>query len=151
MPSAANETEAFRRFLRRVWQEDVGPLLRDQRAVQRKKSARVAGTAAAGAGFDPDTAVLAWKTLFLCGARGMEFWHKQPHNIVFYEPSALGQLGFFFPAFKKAASWREAAQRRLGRSPGGDAAETGRQTRAGRIPPGPRPHGGPQPSGLLGR
>ena len=50
MPSAANETEAFRRFLRRVWQEDVGPLLRDQRAVQRKKSARVAGTAAAGAG-----------------------------------------------------------------------------------------------------
>jgi hypothetical protein len=50
MPSAANETEAFRRFLRRVWQEDVGPLLRDRRAVQRKKSARVAGTAAAGAG-----------------------------------------------------------------------------------------------------
>jgi hypothetical protein len=48
------ENEAFRRFLRRVWREDVTPLLRDQRAAQRRKSARVAGKFAAATGLVVD-------------------------------------------------------------------------------------------------
>lgn len=36
--------------MRRVWREDVAPLLRDRRALQRKKAARVGGRAAASAG-----------------------------------------------------------------------------------------------------
>ncbi len=48
------DNEAFRRFLRRVWREDVGPLLRDRRAAQRKKTARVGGKAAAAAGLFVD-------------------------------------------------------------------------------------------------
>jgi hypothetical protein len=47
---ASADNEAFRRFLRRVWRDDVGPLLRDHREAQRRKSARVAGKAAAAAG-----------------------------------------------------------------------------------------------------
>lgn len=46
--------DAFRRFLRRVWREDVTPLLRDERAAQRAKSARVGGKAAAAAGLFVD-------------------------------------------------------------------------------------------------
>lgn len=45
-----DDNEAFRRFLRRVWREDVAPLLKDRRAQQRKKAARVGGKAAAAAG-----------------------------------------------------------------------------------------------------
>jgi hypothetical protein len=44
------DNAAFHRFLRRVWRQDVAPLLRDHRAAERQKSARVAGKAAAGAG-----------------------------------------------------------------------------------------------------
>jgi len=44
------ENEAFRRFLDRLWQRDVLPLLRDARKAQRQRAARVVGTAAAGAG-----------------------------------------------------------------------------------------------------
>lgn len=46
----SSDNEAFRRFLRRVWRNDVAPLLRDQRAEQRRKAARVAGKAAAAGG-----------------------------------------------------------------------------------------------------
>jgi hypothetical protein len=42
--------EAFRGFLRRVWREDVSPLLRDRYAARRAKSARVAGKVAAATG-----------------------------------------------------------------------------------------------------
>jgi hypothetical protein len=49
-PTAPGENEAFRRFLRRVWREDVTPLLRDHRAAQRKKTARVGGKLAATPG-----------------------------------------------------------------------------------------------------
>ena len=44
------DTEAFRRFLRRTWRDSVAPLLRDRRAEQRKKAARVTGKAAAATG-----------------------------------------------------------------------------------------------------
>lgn len=44
------DNDAFRRFIRRVWRDDVAPLLRDRRAEQRRKSARVAGKAAAAGG-----------------------------------------------------------------------------------------------------
>lgn len=60
-----------------------------------------------------EAALLIWKLLWFCGARGLEFWHKACHNIVFYEPAALGELGFLFSSFREAARWREAAQRRL--------------------------------------
>lgn len=49
------DNEAFRRFLRRVWREDVTPLLRDQRAAQRKKAARTAGKLAAATGLFVDS------------------------------------------------------------------------------------------------
>ncbi len=45
-----DDDEPFRRFLRRVWRDDVAPLLRDHRQEQRRKSARVTGKAAAAAG-----------------------------------------------------------------------------------------------------
>ncbi|MCK4342244.1 MAG: J domain-containing protein [Phycisphaerae bacterium] len=45
-----NDNEAFRRFLRRVWREDVARLLQDRRASQRKKTARLTGKAAAATG-----------------------------------------------------------------------------------------------------
>jgi hypothetical protein len=48
------DNEAFRRFLRRVWREDVTPLLRDRRAAQRRKVARTAGKFAAATGLFVD-------------------------------------------------------------------------------------------------
>jgi len=51
MPGSTNQTDAaLGGFLRRVWKEDVGPLLRDKRAEQRRKSARVGGKIAATGG-----------------------------------------------------------------------------------------------------
>ncbi|MFH1749138.1 MAG: J domain-containing protein [Planctomycetota bacterium] len=44
------DNEAFRRFVRRVWQQDVAPLLRGERAAERRKAARVGGKVAAGGG-----------------------------------------------------------------------------------------------------
>ena len=44
------DNEAFRRFLRRVWRDDINPLLRGKRAAQRRKSARVGGKVAAATG-----------------------------------------------------------------------------------------------------
>jgi len=49
------ESEAFRRFLQRVWREDVTPLLRGPRAVQRRRAARVTGQVAASAGLLVDS------------------------------------------------------------------------------------------------
>ncbi len=54
MPHRRSSDEAFRRFLRRVWREDVAPLLRDRRAAQRKKTARTGGKLAAAAGLVVD-------------------------------------------------------------------------------------------------
>ncbi|HPM24833.1 MAG TPA: J domain-containing protein [Phycisphaerae bacterium] len=48
------DNEAFRRFLRHVWRDHVTPLLRDQRAEQRKKAARVGGKFAAATGLFVD-------------------------------------------------------------------------------------------------
>ena len=42
--------DPMRVFLRRVWREDVAPLLRDRRAGQRRKAARTSGTIAAAGG-----------------------------------------------------------------------------------------------------
>ena len=53
-PRASGENEAFRRFLRRVWRDDVAPLLHDHRAAQRKKTARVGGKLAAASGLFVD-------------------------------------------------------------------------------------------------
>lgn len=50
MPSSVGDNDAFRQFLRRVWRHDVAPLLRDRRAAQRRKSARVGGKLGAAAG-----------------------------------------------------------------------------------------------------
>ncbi len=47
--------DALGRFLRRVWQTDVEPLLRGKRAEQRRKSARVGGIVAATGGLVLDT------------------------------------------------------------------------------------------------
>ena len=47
--------EAFRRFLRRTWREDVAPLLKDRQAARRKKSARVTGRVAGTAGLAVDS------------------------------------------------------------------------------------------------
>ncbi len=44
------EDEAFRRFLRRCWQQDVVPLLRGKRAEQRRKAAKVGAKVAAAGG-----------------------------------------------------------------------------------------------------
>jgi hypothetical protein len=46
----STDNEAFRRFLRRVWQHDINPLLRGEYALQRRTSARVGGKLAASAG-----------------------------------------------------------------------------------------------------
>jgi hypothetical protein len=51
----AADNEAFRRFVRRVWRNDVTPLLRDKYALQRKKSARVGGKLAAATGLFVDS------------------------------------------------------------------------------------------------
>lgn len=59
-----HESEPFRRFLQRVWQADVQPLLRDHRAAQRHQSARVGGRVAAAGGLFVDA---------LLGLRGRPF------------------------------------------------------------------------------
>ncbi len=48
------DNEAFRRFIRRVWQDDVAPLLRN-RVEERRKAARVTGKLAAGTGLALDS------------------------------------------------------------------------------------------------
>jgi len=45
-----DQNEALRRFLHRVWQQDIRPLLRGKYAEQRRRGARLAGSLAAGAG-----------------------------------------------------------------------------------------------------
>jgi hypothetical protein len=55
MAAKSREHEAFRDFLRRVWHDDVGPLLKDKRQPQRAKAARVAGKGAGAAGLFVDT------------------------------------------------------------------------------------------------
>jgi hypothetical protein len=50
----SDDNQALRRFLRRVWREDVAPLLRGKRAAQRRKAARVSGKAAAATGLFVD-------------------------------------------------------------------------------------------------
>jgi hypothetical protein len=47
--------DAFRRFLRRVWRNDVAPLLKDRRARQRAKTARTGGKIAAAGGLFVDS------------------------------------------------------------------------------------------------
>jgi len=53
--SSEGSDAALGRFLRRVWQADVEPLLRGKRAAQRRKSARVGGKVAATGGLVIDT------------------------------------------------------------------------------------------------
>lgn len=47
--------EAFRAFLRRVWQHDVRPLLHDRRAAARSRAARLGGKIAASTGLFVDS------------------------------------------------------------------------------------------------
>jgi len=54
MSGRAADNEAFRRFLRRVWRQDIAPLLADRRGPQRRKAARLGGKAAAAAGLFVD-------------------------------------------------------------------------------------------------
>ena len=49
------DSDAFRRFLRRVWKSDITPLLKGRRAAQRRKTARVAGKIAATTGLVADS------------------------------------------------------------------------------------------------
>lgn len=49
------DNQAFRRFIRRVWDVDVAPKLRGERPDQRAKSARIAGKAAAATGLAVDS------------------------------------------------------------------------------------------------
>lgn len=44
------DNEAFRRFVRRVWRQDITPLLRGQHAAQRRTAAQVGGKVAASGG-----------------------------------------------------------------------------------------------------
>lgn len=48
--TGSRSIEPLDEFVRRVWREDVAPLLRDRRAAQRRASARVGGRVAASAG-----------------------------------------------------------------------------------------------------
>ena len=50
----SDDNQALRRFLRRVWREDVAPLLRGKRAAQRRRAARVSGKVAAATGLFVD-------------------------------------------------------------------------------------------------
>lgn len=52
---ATDDNQALREFMRRVWREDVTPLLRGKRAAQRQKSAKVSGKVAAATGLFVDT------------------------------------------------------------------------------------------------
>jgi hypothetical protein len=47
--------EAFRRFLRRTWRDDVAPLLKGHQASRRKKTARVGGRVAGATGLAVDS------------------------------------------------------------------------------------------------
>jgi len=47
--------EAFRRFLRRTWRNDVAPLLKDHQASRRKKGARLGGRVAGATGLAVDS------------------------------------------------------------------------------------------------
>jgi hypothetical protein len=47
--------DPLRPFLRRVWQQDIAPLLRGKHASQRRKAARTAGTVAAATGLLVDS------------------------------------------------------------------------------------------------
>jgi len=56
MAKSADRSEAaLRRFLQRVWREDVAPLLRDRHARQRAKTAKLGGKAAAAGGLLVDS------------------------------------------------------------------------------------------------
>ncbi|MEW6252004.1 MAG: J domain-containing protein [Planctomycetota bacterium] len=55
MTAGPDDNRAFRHFLRRVWRDDVAPLLRDRRAGERRQTARVTGKTAAAAGLLLDT------------------------------------------------------------------------------------------------
>ncbi len=44
------DNEAFRRFVRRVWRQDITPLLRGERATQRRKAAQVGAKVAVSGG-----------------------------------------------------------------------------------------------------
>ena len=48
------QNESLRRFYRRVWKQDVAPLLRGARQAQREKAARTSGSIAASAGLLAD-------------------------------------------------------------------------------------------------
>lgn len=48
--AARDDNDAFRQFLRRVWRDDVGPLLRDRRHDQRARTARTVGKYAGATG-----------------------------------------------------------------------------------------------------
>ena len=50
----SNQDESLRRFYRRVWKQDVVPLLRGRRKKEREKAARVSGKIAATAGLFVD-------------------------------------------------------------------------------------------------
>lgn len=51
------DNEALRRLMRRVWRDDVAPLLRDKRAAQRRKTARFGGKLAVATGLLVDGAL----------------------------------------------------------------------------------------------
>lgn len=51
----ADDNPEFRRFLRRVWRQDIAPLLKGERAAQRRRAARLGGTLAGGAGLLVDS------------------------------------------------------------------------------------------------
>ncbi len=53
--TSTGDNEAFRRFVRGVWEHDVTPLLRGQRADQRARTARATGKAAAATGLFVDS------------------------------------------------------------------------------------------------
>jgi len=51
------DEHAFRRFIRRVWRDDLAPLLRDRHAARRKTAARTGGRLAAAGGLLLDKAL----------------------------------------------------------------------------------------------
>jgi hypothetical protein len=51
----STDNEAFRRFLRRVWRDDVTPLLRGENAAQRRSAAQKGGKLAAATGLFLDS------------------------------------------------------------------------------------------------
>lgn len=55
MAATGPNSDAFRRFVHRVWESDIVPLLRGERAAERRRAARVAGGIAAAGGLLADT------------------------------------------------------------------------------------------------